>query len=370
MNEERVNEPTHTDPDLERFRRDASHWLSVNMELKDGLPTPTDAEDRQLQAKLADAGYAGLPYPVEYGGRGLSPRHQEAFYEEAAPYRLPTGLGVSLGMIAPTLLDCAAPDFLADHLPRILRGEEKWIQLLSEPGAGSDLAGSLTKAERDGDRWIVNGSKVWSTDAAAADYGFCLARTDFDRPKHRGLSVFALPLRAPGVTDQRHRQVGRMRHRVLRRVLQRCRPPSRCADRRAQRRLVGGAASLVSRAQLLRWRGLRRRFTRQDTGIRLRRRSGRGSSNAHETAHRTRRGPTCGGVRQRAGTQPARQASIGRLHQRRPQRPVGFPAEIEFRPQGASARRDRRRTLRPRCGHVAATNPKTDRSVRRGSTPW
>ena len=105
-------------------------------------------------------------------------------------------------MIAPTLLDCASPEFLAEHLPKIFRGEEKWIQLLSEPGAGSDLAGSLTRADRDGDRWIVNGSKVWSTDAAVADYGFCLARTDFDRPKHRGLSVFAMPLRAPGVTSR------------------------------------------------------------------------------------------------------------------------------------------------------------------------
>ena len=191
-----------TDIDLDQFRHQAREWLSANMELKEGLPKPTDAEDRVLQAKIADGGYAGLPYPVGYGGRGLTPRHQEVFYEEAAPYRLPAGLGVSLGMIAPTLLDCASPGFLAEHLPKILRGEQKWIQLLSEPGAGSDLAGSLTKAERDGDRWIINGSKVWSTDAAVADYGFCLARTDFDRPKHRGLSVFAMPLKAPGVTIQ------------------------------------------------------------------------------------------------------------------------------------------------------------------------
>ena len=189
-----------TELDVEKFGREAGAWLSAHMELKAGLPAPTDAEDRQLQAKLADAGYAGLPYPVEYGGRGLTLRHQEIFYEEAAPYRLPAGLGVSLGMIAPTLLDCATPEFLAEHLPKILRGEEKWIQLLSESGAGSDLAGLLTRADRDGERWIVNGSKVWSTDAAAADYGFCLTRTDFGRPKHRGLSVLAMPLRAPGVT--------------------------------------------------------------------------------------------------------------------------------------------------------------------------
>lgn len=188
------------DADLESFRLEARAWLASNLELKKDAPSPTDAEDRQIQALIASGGYAGLPYPVEYGGRGLTLRHQEVFYTEARHYRLPAGLGVSLGMIAPALFDCGSPAFLAEHLPRILTGEAKWIQLLSEPAAGSDLAGSLTRAERDGDRWIVNGSKVWSTDAASADYGFCLARTDFDRPKHRGLSVFAMPLRAPGVT--------------------------------------------------------------------------------------------------------------------------------------------------------------------------
>jgi alkylation response protein AidB-like acyl-CoA dehydrogenase len=110
---------------------------------------------------------------------------------------------VSLAMIAPTLLDCASPEFLAEHMPRIIRGEEKWIQLLSEPSGGSDLAGVLTRATQDGDEWVINGSKVWSTDATSADYGLCLARNDFDLPKHHGLTMFALPLRAPGVTINR-----------------------------------------------------------------------------------------------------------------------------------------------------------------------
>lgn len=188
---------------LEDFRAEARRWLATNMRRKAGLPTPTDAEDRVLQAKLAEGGYAGIAFPTEYGGRGLTVQHQAVFYEEAEPYELPAGLRVSQAMIAPTLLENASPEFLANHLPKILRGEEKWIQLLSEPAAGSDLAGVLTKAIADGDRWIINGAKVWSTDATSADYGLCLARTDFDRPKHRGLTMFALPLCAPGVTVNR-----------------------------------------------------------------------------------------------------------------------------------------------------------------------
>jgi len=189
--------------DLEQYRSEARAWLAAAMRPKAGLPLPTDAEDRALQAKLADGGYAGIAFPVEYGGRGLTLKHQEVFYEEAEPYELPSGLRVSLAMIAPTLLDCASPEFLAEHMPRIIRGEEKWIQLLSEPSGGSDLAGVLTRATQDGDEWVINGSKVWSTDATSADYGLCLARNDFDLPKHHGLTMFALPLRAPGVTINR-----------------------------------------------------------------------------------------------------------------------------------------------------------------------
>lgn len=188
---------------LDDFRMEARAWLAANMEFKAGLPSPTDREDRRLQAKLAEGGYAGIPFPSEYGGQGLTVQHQAVFYEEADPYRLPVGLRVSQAMIAPTLLDCASPDFLKVHLPRIFRGEEKWIQLLSEPAAGSDLPAVLTRATCDGDNWIINGSKIWSTDASVADYGLCLARTDFDEPKHSGLTMFALPLRAPGVTVHR-----------------------------------------------------------------------------------------------------------------------------------------------------------------------
>lgn len=186
--------------EFDQFREEVRTWLAANMQLKAGLPKPSDSEDRRLQRTIADGGYAGLAYPVEYGGRGLTLRHQEVFFEEAELYQLPVGLRVSLAMIAPTLLDCASVEFLTEHLPKLFRGEEKWIQLLSEPSGGSDLAGLLTRADQDGDNWVINGAKVWSTDAGTADFGLCLARTDFGLPKHRGLSMFAMPLRASGVT--------------------------------------------------------------------------------------------------------------------------------------------------------------------------
>src|SRR5690606_24117204 len=92
-------------------------------------------------------------------------------------------------------------------IPRMLRGDELWCQLLSEPGAGSDLAGVLTRATRDGDRWVLNGTKVWSSGALAADYGICLARTNLDVPKHKGLTWFKVPLRDPRVTVRPIREI-------------------------------------------------------------------------------------------------------------------------------------------------------------------
>ncbi len=186
---------------IDSFRARARAWLAENVELaEEGVRSHTDAADRALQAKLAAGGFAGITLPVEYGGQGLTFQHQKVFYEEARGYDLPTGFVVSLAMLAPTLVDHASPDFLREHLPRMLAGEEMWIQLLSEPGGGSDLAAAVTRATRDGDIWVVNGSKIWSTGAATADFGMCLARTDWDAPKHSGLTMFALPLRAPGVT--------------------------------------------------------------------------------------------------------------------------------------------------------------------------
>ena len=121
-----------------------------------------------------------------------------ATFAEFGALRPPGGLG--LLMAAPTILTHGTPDQIARHVPPILDGQVNWCQLFSEPGAGSDLAGLTTRAERDGDRWIINGQKVWSSMAMQADYGMLLARTDFSAPKHHGISWFAFPLDQPGVT--------------------------------------------------------------------------------------------------------------------------------------------------------------------------
>ena len=194
--------------DLELFRDEVRSWLAENFERRteDNAVRLSDQDERALQARLAAIGLAGLLIPVEYGGRGLTPDHQRVFARESSVFRMPIGFTVSLGMLAPTLITHGSEEQKRFHLPRMIRGQEVWTQLLSEPGGGSDLAAAVTKAERDGDRWVLNGSKMWSTGAETADIGMCLARTNWDVPKHRGLSMFAVPLRAPGVTIEPIRQ--------------------------------------------------------------------------------------------------------------------------------------------------------------------
>ena len=150
---------------------------------------------------VAAAGWTAPHLPVEQGGRGLSRRSQavvRAAFADHGALRPPGGLG--LLMAAPTILTHGTPEQVARLVPPILEGQVGWCQLFSEPGAGSDLAGLTTRATRDGDRWVITGQKVWSSMAAQADYGMLLARTDFDVPKHKGISWFAFPLDQPGVT--------------------------------------------------------------------------------------------------------------------------------------------------------------------------
>ncbi len=191
--------------DIEDFRRRAQAWIRENLVLETGEPTgPRGAEarqrDRDLQRMIFDAGFAGLAIPTEYGGAGLSLEHQRVWAAEAEGYATPKGYMVSIGMMLPTLLDHGNETLKRRHIPRMLRGDEIWIQLLSEPSGGSDMAGALTKAVRRSDSYLINGSKMWSSGADTADYGMCLARIDWDAPKHRGLGMFAIPLRAKGVT--------------------------------------------------------------------------------------------------------------------------------------------------------------------------
>lgn len=212
---------TNTEIDVETFRAEARAWIDENLERR-----PTTAlsgriqrrasspeqfdEARSLQRKLFDGGFAGISYPVEYGGRGLTPLHERAFREESIDYLTPdfgAAGGVTFGAIGRSLLAHCTPEFLERHIPKILAGEELWCQFYSEPEAGSDLAGIRTRAVRDGDRWIISGSKIWSSGAYLADWAMCLARTDWNAPKHRGLTWFAMPTDAEGVTINQIRQI-------------------------------------------------------------------------------------------------------------------------------------------------------------------
>lgn len=194
---------------VDSFRARARAWLATSMPLRTG-----DVEDvgrmqneqarlahhRELQRRLYDGGFAGICFPREYGGQGLGLEHQQAFNEECEPYELPVAFNVpTLGVVAATLLDCANEEQKRRHIPAILRGDEYWIQFLSEPSGGSDVAGALTSAVRDGDEWVINGSKVWSTRAYQCDYALCLVRTNWDVPKHSGLTVVIMEIHQPGV---------------------------------------------------------------------------------------------------------------------------------------------------------------------------
>ncbi|WP_045877831.1 acyl-CoA dehydrogenase family protein [Pseudofrankia sp. DC12] len=197
---------------IESFRLRARAWIRGSLEPFSaekamGLRSVPAGEelaaveyDRQLQRKFFDAGFAGICIPREYGGQGLTPAHQHAFNEELAGYECPTRFQIpTMAPCAAVLLDFGTEEQKRRHLPAILKGEEIWMQFLSEPSGGSDLAGALTSAVRQGDDWVLNGSKIWTTGAWWSDWALCLARTNWDVPKHRGLTVFLLPIRQPGI---------------------------------------------------------------------------------------------------------------------------------------------------------------------------
>jgi alkylation response protein AidB-like acyl-CoA dehydrogenase len=163
---------------------------------------------RSYQAALFDAGLAGLTWPIEYGGQGLSAEAQKIFNEEASDFDVPTRVvGIGLGMCGPTILAHGTEEQRERFIRPMLRGDEIWCQLFSEPGAGSDIAAVQTRAVRDGDTWVVDGQKVWSSVAHHSDWGLALVRTDFDAPKHDGLTMMIIDMRSPGVEVRPLRQM-------------------------------------------------------------------------------------------------------------------------------------------------------------------
>ena len=179
----------------EAFRAEVRAWLDLEVPRHGAPPEPGDwparrAYDTAWQRTLFDAGYAGLHWPAEHGGRGAPATQQLVYLEEYARARAPYISVNFVGLMhaGPTLIAEGTPDQRAQHLPRILRGEEIWCQGFSEPGAGSDLASLRTRAERVGDEYVVTGQKIWCTRAHVADFCELLVRTDPDAPKHRGIT--------------------------------------------------------------------------------------------------------------------------------------------------------------------------------------
>ncbi|BBX21123.1 acyl-CoA dehydrogenase [Mycolicibacter terrae] len=211
-----MSQTVATEFTVEEFAARARSWLTANMPRLDPQHPPRNGRDdegawqraRELQRRLYDGGFAGICFPREYGGLGLDIRYQKAFDVETDGYEMPLILNTpTFTICCATLLDTGSEEQKRRHIHAALRGEEVLVQLLSEPSGGSDLAGLITRADRDGDSWVISGAKTWSTSAFAADYGLLLARTDSTVPKHDGLTMFLMPIDAPGVTLRRIEQV-------------------------------------------------------------------------------------------------------------------------------------------------------------------
>jgi alkylation response protein AidB-like acyl-CoA dehydrogenase len=231
-----VPSPTATVPSLESFRQEARQWLAGNAAPRDDARTVggesrwgvgsdrvglfhnlTVDEERAVVARLQewrrrryDAGFGPISWAAEYGGRGYPPAYELAFAEEESQFSLPDhheAVGITMGLIAPTIREWGTEEQGQKYLRPMLRGDVIWCQLFSEPDAGSDLAGLRTRAVRDGDKWCINGQKVWTSGARHAEFGYLLARTDPDAAKHAGLTTFLVPMRDPAVEVRPLRQM-------------------------------------------------------------------------------------------------------------------------------------------------------------------
>ena len=197
-----------------RFREEARDWLEDNCPPTIRQPpgsgegtgggrraTYPNPEAKLWLDRMAEKGWTAPTWPKEYGGGGLTKEEAGILGEEMRRIRArPAHTGMGLSMIGPALLEFGSEEQKQEHLPKIVRGEIWWCQGYSEPGSGSDLASLQTKAVDDGDDFIVNGSKIWTSGANFADWMFCLVRTDPDAPKHEGISFILFDMETPGVT--------------------------------------------------------------------------------------------------------------------------------------------------------------------------
>ncbi len=205
------------------FRAEARAWLEQNAARRDPAKrhkqSSTDAEQdvhaqacRHWQRVLYDGGWAGLTWPKQFGGRGGMPWQASIFAEEQNKFDVSVGaFAVAHGMVAPTLM-MHGTDAQRGHLDAMLRGDEVWCQLFSEPEAGSDLANLGTRAVLDGSEWVINGQKVWTSGAQHSEYAILLARSNPDAPKHAGITYFILDMRSPGIEVRPLRQITGVAH--------------------------------------------------------------------------------------------------------------------------------------------------------------
>lgn len=206
-------------PEEAAFRAEARAWLSANAEPMDSkAPLPglfssgSDhsyvAAAKAWQKKKADAGWACITWPKEYGGRGAPRMHGVIWGQEESKFKTPPNIfAIGHGMAAPTIMTHGTAEQKQRFIPKLLTGEEIWCQLFSEPAAGSDLAGIRTKAEKQGDDWIVNGQKVWTSGAHYSDWGILVARTDPTAPKHKGITYFYVNMKSPGIEIRPIKQI-------------------------------------------------------------------------------------------------------------------------------------------------------------------
>ncbi len=199
----------HFSPEEEAFRDEIRAFVRAELPADWGRAAYNDREDaprevsdasRAFQRKLADKGWLTLAWPKEYGGLGAGAMQQLVYNEEMSRLRAPGFGGTGVAMVGPTLMLHGTEDQRQRFLTRIARAEMSWCQGFSEPGAGSDLASLQTRAVQDGDDFVVNGQKIWTSGAHRADYCILLARTDAEAPKHRGISYFLLDMKSPGIT--------------------------------------------------------------------------------------------------------------------------------------------------------------------------
>ena len=198
------------------FRREVSMWLQEHAEIRRGPadwsrnPAHPDyvRRCREWQHTLYEGGWGAITWPQAYGGRGETSWHQTIFNQEMAKYDVSVGaFAVGIGMAGPTLIAHGSEEQKHRQLPPMLRGEAVWCQLFSEPDAGSDLAGLKSRAERDGETFVVNGQKVWTSGAQHSDWAILIARTNPDVPKHKGITYFVVDMHSPGIEVRPLRQI-------------------------------------------------------------------------------------------------------------------------------------------------------------------